>query len=257
MKKLRLSRTSLVRITVLLLSGAASISGPGCQPSQSGKLDSAISAYNAGSYQRAFDEARSSRLSSTGTARAESAYVAGLAAMKIERPVTARSLLEEASRSSNDELSGRADVSLGTLLLEDHEPLAAAQAYDRAATKLDGTDRARARQRAGLAYQQAGVSDVAQQRLRQSAESESVLPGRFTIQGGFYTERSGAVKRAEQLSGTSRVWKLGPAMVVPTTARGSAGYAVQVGDFANRADAEMARRSLGDTKTFVTKIAQR
>ena len=257
MNKLRLPCTHLVRMSVFFLFGAAGFLGLGCQPMQSSSLESAISAYNAGSYQRAFDEARSSRQSSTGTARAEAAYVAGLAAMKIERPVTARSLLEEASKSRDDELSGKANVSLGTLLLEDHEPLAAAQAYDKASAKLTGADSARARRRAGLAYQQAGMGAAAQQRLTQTSKSDSAVPGRFTIQGGFYTERAGAVKRAEELSGISRQWRLGPAMVVPTTARGTAGYAVQVGDFANRTDAEMARRSLGDTKTFVTKIAAR
>ena len=254
MNELRLPGTDPVRMSVLFLLGVACLLNLGCQPTRNSELDTAISAYNSGSYQRAFEEARSTRQSSTGTARAEAAYVAGLAAIKIERPVTARSLLEEAARSSNDEVSGRASVSLGTLLLEDDEPLAAAQAYDRASVKLSGNGRTRARRQAGLAYQAAGMDAAAQQRLRQSASAPPVVPGRFTIQGGFYTDRTGAVKRAEQLSEIGRNWNLGPAMIVSTTARGTSGYAVQVGDFSNRSDAEMTRRSLGDTKTFVTRI---
>ena len=176
--------------------------------------------------------------------------------MKLQRPVTARALLEEATNSKDKRVAGRANVSLGTLLLEDQDPMAAARAYDRAADLLTGPDAIRARHRAGLAYQEAGASEAAQLRLNDSSELASITPGRFTIQAGFYQDRSRAVTRAEQLSKLGRTWSIGVAKVVPATVRGTSGYAVRIGDFATRTDAEMTRRQLGDEKTFVTKIAQ-
>ena len=229
---------------------------PGCETTRASSLQPAIDSYDAARYQAAYDLARESRLSSSGTARCEAAYVAGLAAMKLQRPVTARSLLEEATESKDKRVAGRANVSLGTLLLEDRDPMAAARAYDRAADLLTGSDATRARHRAGLAYQQAGASEAARLRLTDSNQLASITPGRFTIQGGFYRERARAVTRAEQLSKLGRTWSIGVAKVVPTTVRGTSGYAVRIGDFSTRTDAEMTRRQLGDEKTFVTKIAQ-
>ncbi|MAJ46810.1 MAG: hypothetical protein CBC35_05820 [Planctomycetes bacterium TMED75] len=228
----------------------------GCGSTRAVSLQPAISAYEAGRYQSAYDQARKARLEATGTQKSESAYVAGLSAMKLNRPVTARSLLEEATSSSDKRVAGRANVSLGTLLLEDGDPLSAAQAYDRAADLLSGSDAARARHRAGLAYEAAGATEAARLRLADTDDLESITPGRFTIQGGFYTDRLRAVTRAQQLSSIGRNWSIGPAQVVPTTVRGTSGYAVQIGDFSNRTDAEMTRRQLGDEKTFVTKVAR-
>ena len=228
----------------------------GCESTRAVSLQPAITAYDAGRYQNAYDEARKARLESSGIQKSESAYVAGLAAMKLQRPVTARSLLEEAAASTDKRVSGRANVSLGTLLLEDEDPLAAARAYDRAADLLTGSDAARARHRAGLAYQAAGATEAANLRLADTSTLESLTPGRFTIQGGFYTDRIRAVTRAQQLSKLGRNGSIGPARIVPTTVRGTSGYAVQIGDFPNRTDAEMTRRQLGDEKTFVTKIAR-
>ena len=256
MNGLRLHSSRLLRMSACFLVWIPCLLVIGCQSTRSATLESAISAYNTGSYQRAFDEARSARQSSTGPVRAESAYVAGLAAMKIDRPVTARTLLEEAAGSRDNEVSGRASASLGTLLLEDQEPLAAARAYDQAAARLTGADRVRAQRQAGLAYRKAGMTSLAEKRLADAGQMHSVLPGRFTIQGGFFEERTRAVKRAEDLSGLGRGLALGTARIVPTSARGTSGFAVQIGDFSNRTDAEMARRTLGDTKTFIAKVSE-
>lgn len=238
----------------MLVASLGAISG--CGSTRVVSLQPAITAYDAGRYQNAYDEARRAGQGSSGIQKSESAYVAGLAAMKLERPVTARPLLEVAAASSDTRIAGRANVSLGTLLLEDEDPLSAARAYDRAADLLTGSDAARARHRAGLAYQAAGATEAASLRLADASTLASLAPGRFTIQGGFYTERLRAVTRAQQLSKIGRSWSIGPAKVVPTTVRGTSGYAVQIGDFSNRTDAEMSRRQLGDEKTFVTKIAR-
>ena len=247
----RLLPGTLLRLGALaLLFGATGVVG-GCT-SNSKQLDAAIGSYNAGRFQQAYDQARRARQSSSGAARFESAYVAGLSAIRIERPLTARTYLEEATRSRDPQVSGRAEVSLGTLLLEDGEPRQAAGAFDRAAGKLTGADRVRAKYRAGLAYRAAGDESAAEARLTNGAQALS--PGRFTIQGGFFTDRLRAVRRAEQLSAEGRAWSIGPATVVPAEARGATGWAAQIGDFPTRTDAELTRRRLGDSKTFVTKI---
>lgn len=249
----RLLPGTLLRFGALvLLLGSTGVVG-GCA-SDDRQLDAAIGSYNAGRYQQAYDQARSARQSSSGAARGESAYIAGLAAIRIDRPLTARTYLEEAARSRDPQVSGRAEVSLGTLLLEDGEPRQAGRAFDRAAGKLTGADRVRARYRAGLAYRAAGDESAAESRLAEGAQTLS--PGRFTIQGGFFTDRLRAVRRAEALSAEGQAWSIGPATVVPTEARGTSGWAVQIGDFPTRTDAELTRRRLGDSKTFVTKIVR-
>ena len=250
----RLPHRFLRRLWASLLLPASILVTTGCE-SGSGQLDKAIGSYNAGRYQQAFDEARTARQSAKGELRYESAYLAGLSAIRIERPITARTYLEEASKSRDSLVAGRADVCLGTLLLDDGEPLAAARAFDRAADRLEGTDAARARRRSGLAFRAAGDETAAESRLAGNPALEPLTPGRFTIQGGFFKDRLRAVRRAEALSTSGRTWSTGPAKVILTEVRGSNGWVVQIGDFPNRTDAELTRRRLGDEKTFVTRIA--
>ena len=85
--------------------------------------------------------------------------------MKMDRPVTARELLQEASASSNRQLAGTSGVTLGTLLLEDGEPLAAARAFDKASERLTGSDALKARRAAASAYKSAGRNDIAEENI--------------------------------------------------------------------------------------------
>ena len=225
-----------------------------CASQQSATLDSAIRHYEAARYKQAYDSAWLARRSASGVARQEAAYVAGLSALKMDRPVTARDLLEEAAESTDRQLSGSSNVSLATLLLEDGEPLAAARAFDKAAECLTGSDAIKARRAAAAAYRTAGRPDIAQARLEGTPAPSSIGIGRFTIQGGAFHDRARATARARELSDAARRTSLGTARVIPAEVKGRAGFLVQIGSYDTRSDAESIRRMLGISGTFVARV---
>ena len=226
----------------------------GCAPQSNPSIDSAIRDYDAARYKDAYDAAWLARRGSTGVDRQKAAYVAGISAMKMDRPVTARELLQEASTSSDRRLAGTASVTLGTLLLEDGEPLSAARAFDRASERLSGSDSIKARQAAAAAYKTAGRNDIAQARLSGTPAPTASGTGAFTIQGGAFHDEARATVSARELSDAARRTSLGTARVVPAMVNGKAGFLVQIGSYANRTDAESMRRLLGVSGTFIARI---
>lgn len=225
-----------------------------CAPKQSNSLDSAIRDYDATRYQKAYDSARLTRLRASGLEREEAAYVAGLSALKMDRPVTARELLQEASASSNRQLAGTSAVTLGTLLLEDGEPLAAARAFDKASERLTGSDALKARRAAAAAYETAGRDDIAAARLSGTPAPSPAGMGSFTIQAGAFHDRDRATARAKELSNAARRTSLGTARVIPARVKGKSGFLVQIGSYDTRSDAESVRRMLGIPGTFIARV---
>lgn len=225
-----------------------------CAPKQANSLDSAIRDYDASRYQQAYDSARLTRLRASGLEREEAAYVAGLSAMKMDRPVTARELLQEASASSNRQLAGTSGVTLGTLLLEDGEPFAAARAFDKASERLTGSDALKARRAAASAYKSAGRNDIAEARLSGTPAPSPAGMGSFTIQGGAFHDRDRATARAKELSTAARRTSLGTARVIPARVKGKSGFLVQIGSYDTRSDAESVRRMLGIPGTFIARV---
>ena len=197
---------------------------------------------------------QAARRKASGLEREEAAYVAGLSAMKMDRPVTARELLQEASASSNRQLAGTSGVTLGTLLLEDGEPLAAARAFDKASERLTGSDALKARRAAAAAYKSAGRNDIAAARLSGTPAPSPAGQGSFTIQGGAFHDRDRATARARELSNAARRTALGTARVVPARVKGKAGFLVQIGSYDTRSDAESVRRMLGIPGTFIARV---
>lgn len=226
----------------------------GCAPERSSTLDSAIRDYEAARYQQAYDSAWLARRGSSGLERQESAYVAGLAAMKMDRPVTARDLLQEAADSSDRRLAGTSGVTLATLLLEDGEPLAAARAFDKAAECLTGSDALKARRAAASAYKAAGRADIAEARLSGTPAPSPTGTGSFTIQGGAFHDRTRATARARELSNAARRTSLGTARLIPAQVKGKPGFLVQIGSYDTRSDAESVRRMLGVPGTFIARV---
>lgn len=224
-----------------------------CAPKGSNSIDSAIRDYEAARYKQAYDTAWLARRASSGLKRQEAAYVAGISAMKMDRPVTARQLLEEAAATSNRQLAGTSGVTLATLLLEDGEPLAAAQAFDRAADQLTGSDALKARQAAAAAYKTAGRPDIAQSRMSGSPSPSPMVSGAFTIQGGAFHDKVRATARAKELSNAARLTSLGTARIVPARVKGKPGFLVQIGSYDTRTDAESMRRVLGIPGTFIAR----
>jgi tetratricopeptide (TPR) repeat protein len=235
-----------------------------CAQDSTQRLGKAIADYDAGRFESALTHAESARTNSTGETRAEAAYVGGLAAARLDRVSRARLLLTHAASSSDYTISARANVSLGTILLEDDEPLSAAHAFDRAATKLVGEEADRARYLAGVAYREAGDAQEARRRfssatttgnteLARQATSAIDVTG-FSIQAGAYKDRSKAERCAQECSSAAVRIGIGVSRIIPIQRNGSRLYAVQVGSFPTRADAEDARRRLGVVSGTLTRV---
>ena len=236
----------------------------GCAPDNTQGVADAIRDYDAGRYTAALSKADSARMSGSTLERNEAAYVGGLAAAKLNRTSQARQLLEKASSSSDRTISARANASLGTVLLDDGEPLSAAKAFDRAAAKLDGAEANHALYLAGVAYREAGHAEQARRRFAQSAKnSDGTMASRasnaidatgFAIQAGAYSDQSNARRCAEECSAAAAKIGLGPARIVAIRRNGRLLYVVQVGSFSTRQDAEYARRRLGTVEGTITRV---
>ena len=235
-----------------------------CAQDSSQRLSQAISDYDAGRYESALKNAESARSNAPSMARYKAAYVGGLAAARLDRTATARRLLTQAIASSDRSISSRANVTLGTILLEDDEPLSAARAFDRAALQLDGTEADNARYLAGVAYREAGHAQEARRRFASAATtgnvelatqaSSAIEATGFSIQAGAYRDHSKAERCAQECSAAAVKIGLGVARIIPIQRNGSTLYAVQVGNFPTRTDAEDARRRLGAMSGTLTRV---
>ena len=250
----------LLFVTALLTASA-------CAPKSGGGLDDALTSYNAGNFQAAYDKAQSSRWSGPPRDRTEAAYIGGLAATKLGRTASARTLLEQAADSSDPEIAGRAGVTLGTVLLDDGQPLQAARAFDAAAEHLEGDDLARTRMLAGIAYRDAGYAADARKRFDAASRGSSGDLGNraaneisrtgFTIQAGAFSTRNSAVAHAETVSTAARSRGMPSASVIKSMRDGQVRWLVQIGNYPDRAVAQSNLNRLGGGlgKPYVTAIS--
>lgn len=190
-------------------------------------LEVAVSQYEASQYREAFDTAVRTQRAAQNPERARAAYVAGLAAYHLNQPDEAERRFLIAQQSPEPETAGRARAMLGTIRMDQDRPLDAAEHFKAAARLLNGREANEAAYRAGQAYQAGGESS--------SARAQFTIAGsRASASGGDADLRASA---NEQLTRT--------------------GFAIQVGAFRDRANAETAaqeaqtiadRHGLGDVR---------
>lgn len=186
-------------------------------------LEVAVSQYEAGQYREAFDTAVRTQRAAQNPERARAAYVAGLAAYHLNQPDEAERRFLIAQQSPEPETAGRARAMLGTIRMDQDRPLDAAEHFKAAARLLNGREANEAAYRAGQAYQAGGDSSSAR--------------AQFTIAGSRANDSDLRASANEQLTRT--------------------GFAIQVGAFRDRANAETAaqeaqtiadRHGLGDVR---------
>ena len=250
--KLMCPARGLLPFAALLGMLAAALQG--CGPRTSGDLDDAIASYDRGAYEAAFTKAQSVRYGGPSGESDRASYVAGLSALRLGRDEEARNLLARAALSDQRTLSGRANVSLGRVLLEQGSPLEAAHAFDVASFRLVGDEADRAMMWAGKAYREAGRPATARERfdalehatdddIRRSSALEHGVTG-FAIQCGAYSNESNATRAAESaLAVTSRLGLPAP-RIIHAYRGGAMRHVVQVGNYGTRSDAEYDRRRL-------------
>jgi tetratricopeptide (TPR) repeat protein len=250
----------------------------GCASSQPKTAD-----YNAqfasGRYSDAYENASKVASSLHAENRDQAALVAGLSARALGRNQEAKNWLTPLAANADAAIAGKACVALGSIAQEEGRHVEAADYFTRAGSRLPGDDAAHALMCAGdslralhkpqqamAKYQEAKAKVVSDQHLRveigdrlagggppmtaaaavkpagpTSPKASTARAGRFTVQTGAYA----SLNKAKALA--KRYQAKGPAKTVALKDHsGRTVYAVQVGRYATRQDAEKVRQAVGN-----------
>ncbi|QYK48715.1 MAG: SPOR domain-containing protein [Phycisphaeraceae bacterium] len=267
MKSNRFSR--FVQVMALAVMGAGLVLG-GCK---SAKSTSYMDAYNSGNHAEAYKRASEASVSGPQAQREQAALVAGLSAHSLGRDSDAKRHLQPLAYSSNPEVAGKANATLGLMAEAQGDNAAAARAFELAGSKLTGDEAARAYLHAGDAYAAAGnktladsmykrglsmatgdigLSSTIRERMNAPAAGGETAgnfggsaSGPFSIQLGAFSSRANAERLASQVAGSAATMGMGQPRIVPTNKNGQTLFAVRVGGFGTRNEAAAARDRFG------------
>lgn len=254
-------------------------------PPQASSFSSAVSRFEEGRYEAALAQGQSLAQSNDPTTAAQGSLIAAMSAFKLGRIDDAERFAMRARSSPTAEVAGGALVLLGDIRLTQHRPSDAAAFFLLAAERLPAADSARARACAaqasaasGNAVQQVDRENVAVNPSEHAdaqptivaakpspppvvAAKQSTAPtaarvrsavvapvaGRsFTIRAGSYSTQSAAEKRAKDLAKDLQRAKMPVARVdVIHSVKGEELFAVRIGTWPTRGDAEKALTTLG------------
>ncbi len=201
------SRRGMLGTIACALIGAAALCG--CE---SGRTSRAASLYDRGDYPAALREAETAHAGANGVRRDRAALIAGMSAHRLKRYSEAERWLRQAAGSTDAEVAGRASATLGLVNVERDNFSAAALDFSAAGRRLKGNEAARAHYFAGEASMLQGRPDAARRSYTEarSLTTDPVLRTRI--------ESRLAAPRA---------------------------YTLQIGAFADRANAQKAMSSVG------------
>lgn len=263
------------RSTIALALALAVLAG--CASSRPTSDGDYVRQYDSGQYAASLESASDAAGRLHGGNRDQAALIAGLSAQALNRNDEARKWLTPLVPNTDPNIAGRAGASLGLIAKEDGRNDDAAKLLTDAAEKLDGDEAARAYVYAGDAQRAAGhVSDATGSYLRakERVKSDGTLRvmigdrlrtggpptgattgtpppggrntppsasyGKFTVQCGAFISRKSADQKAAELR------RFGPSRVVEIFgSKGQRLYAVRIGRYVNRADADRLKKSVG------------
>jgi cell division septation protein DedD len=235
--------------------------------------------YNAqfasGRYSEAYETSSKVALSMKAIDRDQASLVAGLSARALGRKDDAKHWLTPLTFNADPAITGKASVALGAIAHEEGRNKEAADLFTKAGNRLTGDDAAHALMCAGDSlkalrkpaeatemYEQAKAKVVSDQQLRieigdrlagagpvstSKASPSKVSPAKSTV-GGRYTVQTGAFSTLKKAKTEAKKYtSQGSTKAIPITdGSGKKLYAVQVGRFSTKQDAEMVRRSVGN-----------
>ncbi len=236
--------TVLALFTLLLTTVAA------CGP-KTASLDAALSRYDRGLFATAQQMAETVAGNTSGNAKADAAYVAGMAALQQRHGAAdARRWLTEATRSTDAAVRGRAHAMLGELDRREGKAEAAIRQYERAWPGLNGQQRRETAEAAMRLLAAAGdEAGAAAWRHRVSGSDAAPSTGGWTLQAGAFSSRNGADTHRRTLTDTSTKAGMGAPRVHHAKRSGRSMWLVQLGAFDSRAAAEAARRRVSQRVT--------
>jgi tetratricopeptide (TPR) repeat protein len=284
----RAARAAWVGGWALLLLVAAACPPAGCAAGGKPRADPGPAydqLYSGGRYAEAYEEASKVAGSLSGKDKQHAALVAGLSAHALNKNPEAEKWLRPLTTSSDPQVAGESLATLGLILQEQSRHAQAAEMLAGAAGKLTGDQGARAALYAGDSYRALGKRDDATKMYelaRSKAERDNALKvmisdriagvppppkastvsaiggrapapnamppmrgGAFTVQVGAFSTPALAQKEAAKFA------RWGAPQITPITKNGRTLYAVRLGSFATKADAENFRRQIGSSARVV------
>lgn len=242
--------------------------------------------YSSGKYAQAYEEASKVANSLSGKDKQHAALVAGLSAHALNKNPEAEKWLRPLTTSNDPQVAGESMATLGLILQEQSRHAQAAEMLSNAANKLTGDQAARAALYAGDSYRALGKRDDANKMYelaKSKAEHDNALKVMITdrlagvpppqkgtkiaagsgsrgttpnampqMRGGAFTVQVGAFSTpalAQKEAAKFRRW--GAPQITPVTKSGQTLYAVRLGSFATKADAENFRRQIGSSARVV------
>lgn len=211
-------------------------------PSSISGIEAVSRDYQARRYEQAYSAAESIHRRSTGAQRQQAAYLAGLSAYQLGRLARAERFLEEAGRSSDAAMAGKAWATLGILHFDEHNYRQSIAAYKNATSRLTGQDKAEAAYRCAQGYQELDQTSQARTQLQialgastdpdfKSRIERELRTSGYTLQIGAFSNRANADALAREFQQSSQAVRFGPPRVVRTTSAGSVMYCVHIGTF--------------------------
>ena len=272
MQRSRMEQWTTIPATIVAV--VLAIASVGCSTSKSNSAStdqrSYTQLYEAREYSRAYTAANKAAESAAGVEKERAQLVAGLSADRMDRHTEAEHLLEPLLKSEDYRVAGTAAATLGLNAQSKGQHNQAADLLTKAAEKLTGDDKAHAAMYAGDSYLALSrTSDAkASYALASSVAKDSALrseisnrlanlkpptqppvvgggSGAFTIQLGSYAEFARANTQAAASRSKVVTAGLPNPRIVQTSKDGKVMYAVRVGRFNTRDDAERARSRLG------------
>ncbi len=242
----------------------------GCGPSRGSSLVEAGDAFAVAEYGKAVEMARKAATTAQGTALDSAHYIEGMAEWRLGRRAEAAESLALASRSTNREIAADALVSLGSLEFERSNERAGAEAYAKAAEKLEGAERRRAYAIAVRGFERAGLESAARPlrakagmpptasagpasvaraepapaaavttpddatNITQAEKRPAQQEKRYAIQAGAFSERRRAVETASVVRDRANGTSLGEPRIIEKRKGSATIFVVQIGAFVNR-----------------------
>ena len=247
------------RIISPWLLGLLTLLSAGCGEDQLRRYDASVLALSDGQNETALADAKAVLGSGDGSLRAQASFVAGVAATRLDDPTAARRYLEMAIRSKNATLAGHALIQLGVLERAEGNRLAAARAFEDAASKLHGEESGRALLLAAEDFQSVGRQTQARQCLDRATTISGTTADKarlrldstgYAIQFGSFAQRSNAERHAAGVR--AEVQRIGLGEVRIRLESGT--WKVQAGAFPDRATAGRSLRRLGRGDALVVAI---
>ncbi len=243
------------------------MSGGGCNNAQpSVDLDKAITQYQSRQYHASYAIARDLEKSSTGAAKKDAAYLAGVSARRLGRDAEAIRYLEGVASHSDKLTAGAANAELGMIYAKRKQHRRAKSYFERAVKMLENEDQAEALFRLGLseralnedtaarAHMSLAVSRSKSASFKRKVRTHLAATG-YTLQLGSFTRLRNAEAMVKRVQSTALRAGVGyPRVVEGKTSSGKTIYRVRVGAFSTHDSALKSRTRLGRRDAIVTRM---